>query len=160
MPIQTRWTTDLRAAPAAALWPGIAGALPFVGGVLALWLAPAAWEPWLWRALVAYGAVILTFVGAIHWGIALALPHGANSNPANATIAFGYGWSVVPALVGWVALLVRPGFGVLLLVAGFAAQLFIDARITAAHRLPAWYLALRLLLTAVVVACLLLALPA
>jgi hypothetical protein len=164
VPIQTRWMADLRAAPAVALWPGLAGLIPFIAGTLALWLAPAGLGQWLWKAFIAYGAVILTFVGAIHWGIALALPHGANSDRANPAIAFGYGWSVVPALVGWLALLVTllamPVVGVLLLVTGFATQLFIDARITAAHRLPAWYLALRLLLTAVVVASLLLALPA
>jgi hypothetical protein len=67
---------------------------------------------------------------------------------------------VLPALLGWLAILLPPGLALGLLVAGFAVQLFIDARIAAAHRLPAWYLALRLLLTAVVITCLLLALPA
>lgn len=152
--------TDLRAAPPVALWPGLAGLLPFVGGVVGLWIGPAAFAPWLWKAFIAYGAIILTFVGAIHWGIALGLPHGGGTDPSNATIAFGYGWSVLPALLGWLATLVPAGLALVLLVAGFAAQLFIDARIAAAHRLPAWYLALRLLLTAAVITCLLLALPA
>lgn len=152
--------TDLRAAPPAALWPGLAGLLPFVGGVVGLWIGPTTFAPWLWKALIAYGAIILTFVGAIHWGIALGLPHGGDTDPSNATIAFGYGWSVLPALLGWLAILVPAGLALVLLVAGFAAQLFIDARIAAAHRLPAWYLALRLLLTAAVITCLLLALPA
>jgi hypothetical protein len=160
VPIRTRWQTDLRAAPPVALWPGLAGLLPFVGGVVGLWIGPAAFAPWLWKALIGYGAIILTFVGAIHWGIALGLPHGGDTDPSNATIAFGYGWSVLPALLGWLAILLPPGLALGLLVAGFAVQLFIDARIAAAHRLPAWYLALRLLLTAVVITCLLLALPA
>lgn len=160
MPLKTRWITDLRAAPPAALWPGLAGLLPFIGGVAGLWLGPAAFAPALAAALVAYGAIILTFVGAIHFGLALGVPHGGDTDPAHAAIVFGYGWSVLPALLGWLAILLRPGPALGLLVAGFAVQLFIDARIAAAHRLPAWYLALRLLLTVVVVACLLLALPA
>jgi hypothetical protein len=160
VPLNTRLQTDLLAAPQAALWPGLAGLLPFVAGAVARWLLPVAASDWAAFALVAYGAVILTFVGAIHWGLALGLVHARDTDAESASIVFGYAWSVVPALVGWVALLLPVTLGLALLAIGFLVQLFIDARLAAVHRLPAWYLGLRLLLTSVVVGCLLVALPA
>lgn len=160
MPLNTRLQTDLLAAPPAALWPGLAGLVPFIAGALGSWVLPDAAATWLVNALVAYGAVILTFVGAIHWGLALGLVHAEDTRPDATSILFGYAWSVVPALIGWAALLLPVTLGLLLLIVGFAVQLFIDARLAAVHRLPAWYLGLRLLLTTVVVGCLVVALPA
>lgn len=58
----------------AAIWSGYAGVLPFVVGLLGVLLAPAAdWRLQAQQAAVDYGAVILSFVGALHWGLALAL---------------------------------------------------------------------------------------
>ena len=55
--------------PASMAWLGYGGLLPFVG--LAVLMAADAPRQALWsQALVAYGAVILGFVGALHWAFA------------------------------------------------------------------------------------------
>lgn len=132
---------------------GYGGLLPFGALALLVWLDPARTASLWWPALLAYGAVILSFVGALHWGFALALP-----GPGTEQRQRLYVWSVVPALLAWPALLwAAPGAGVLL-VAGFAAHWLQDRRLVAQAAgalLPAWYLPLRTQLTLVASVCLL-----
>lgn len=135
--------------PAVVAWLGYGGLLPFVGAALLLWLAPGQHSRWL-EMLLTYGAVILSFVGALHWGFAMVHPATAD-RPMNGM----YAWSVMPSLLGWVALLVQPAAGATLLIAGFLVQYRQDLRLARVLSLPAWYLPLRLQLT--VVACLCLA---
>lgn len=151
----------LREAPAAALWPGLAGLLPFAACALLPLATDPAWHPLLQRALVAYGAVILAFVGAVHWGIGLVASRDdagkiAATAPA-ATIAGRFAWSVVPALWGWLAMFPSFVAALAMLGIGFIVQLAVDWRIAGVFRLPAWYLALRLALTSGVLLALLLA---
>lgn len=130
---------------------GYGGLLPFGALALLLWLDGARGALW-WTALLAYGAVILSFVGALHWGFAMALPGLGEAQRQGL-----YGWSVVPALVAWPALVWgAPGAGVLL-VAGCVAHWLQDRRLVAhpGAALPAWYLPLRTRLTLVASACLL-----
>lgn len=130
---------------------GYGGLLPF--GALALLLVlDAARSALWWPALLAYGAVILSFVGALHWGFAMALPGLGTAQRQGLWV-----WSVVPALVAWPALLwAAPGAAVLL-VAGFGAHYAQDRRLVAhtGAALPAWYLPLRTQLTLVASVCLL-----
>lgn len=87
---------------------GRAGLVPFVALAAALWLAPPTAAPWAQVALVAYGATIASFLGGIHWGLAMR----AGRVPA-ATLL----WGVVPSLVAWLGLLLAPPAGLLLLSA-------------------------------------------
>lgn len=138
------------ALPRSVAWLGYGGLVPF------LFLAPASildgnhavyWA----NGLFAYGAIILSFVGALHWGYALSL--GASSTEAaRARRDACFAWSVVPALMAWLALLLPPLLASLLLIAGFIAHYRQDRRLAAVALLPAWYLPLRLRLS--VVACL------
>jgi NADH:ubiquinone oxidoreductase subunit 5 (subunit L)/multisubunit Na+/H+ antiporter MnhA subunit len=64
-----------------------------------------------------------------------------------------WAWSVVPALLAWLALLITPAAGVVLVV-GFLAQYLQDRRLSRQSSLPPWYLPLRLQLTSVACACL------
>jgi hypothetical protein len=73
---------------------GWSGLLPFVGGALAVTVGPPAWHDIALRALVAYGAVIVSFLGGIHWGS----PTGAAHDAARL-------WGVVPSLLAWPLLL-------------------------------------------------------
>ena len=66
-------------------------------------------------------------------------------------------WSVVPALAGWVALLLPAKAGLLLLGATFAVHYAADRQFAQRFALPRWYLRLRGGLTAVVILCLVLA---
>lgn len=67
--------------------------LPFLVLALAIWFADLAYRAFSSRSLLAYGAVIDSFLGAIHWGLVM---RGASSQ------SFALlGWGVVPSLVGW-----------------------------------------------------------
>jgi len=137
--------------PPAVAWLGYGGLLPFLAlAAVGLW-APS--TPWWSEALLAYGAVILSFVGALHWGFAMAQ---IGLSAAERTHCFV--WSVVPSLMAWPATLLPPAAGAVLLIAGFAAHLVQDHRLAARTLLPKWYLPLRWRLT--VTACICLALGA
>ncbi|MCM5571387.1 DUF3429 domain-containing protein [Burkholderiaceae bacterium FT117] len=124
---------------------GLGGLAPFVALALASWLTGADLGSRLVAAQLGYGAVILSFIGALHWGAVLAAPAVA---PRAATIALG--WSVVPALVGWVALLVGPGWGLQLLTGAFVVALAVDWMLYRQYEFAGWFLGLRALLTAIV----------
>lgn len=147
------------AMPPAVRWPAFAGVLPFATLAAALWLAPPAWRPAAGEALLGYGAVILAFVGALHWGHALLRREQALAagRPVPAATDLAFICSVLPALVGWLALQLSFVPSLALLGVGFIAQLGLDAHLARALGLPAGFLALRLRLTAAVLLCLLLA---
>lgn len=129
--------------PGSVAWLGYGGLLPFVGTALAIFVDPHHAELWS-DALMAYGAVILSFVGALHWGFAMSL----SSLDAGCRRAC-FIWSTVPALMAWPATLLEPLDAGLLLVTGFGVHYWQDRRLAARARLPGWYLPLRLRLTAV-----------
>lgn len=129
-------------------WLGYGGLLPFAGTALLCWLDPSHRGLWL-EVLLAYGAVILSFVGALHWAFAMVHPAAAG-RPMNGL----YAWSVMPSLLGWLALLVAPTVGATLLIAGFLVHYRQDRRLAKLLPLPAWYLPLRLQLTTVACLCL------
>jgi hypothetical protein len=133
------------ALPRTVAWLGYGGLIPFIV------LAPAslldhhhgiAWSD----ALYAYGAIILSFVGALHWGLAMSLP-GLSEGQRSAWFM----WSVVPALIAWLAVLFSPIIAAPLLVVGFIAHYLQDRRLAGQAALPPWYLPLRLRLTCVAV---------
>ncbi|SDH07766.1 DUF3429 domain-containing protein [Pseudomonas abietaniphila] len=129
---------------------GYGGLLPFLG-LLLLILFSAEYRPLWTQALLAYGAVILSFVGALHWGFAMTL-QGLSADQCRERFI----WSVIPALIAWPAMLLAAPLGCLLLIFGFVAHYWQDRRLVKATTLPAWYLPMRLRLTLVASLCLLL----
>ncbi|MBA2923001.1 DUF3429 domain-containing protein [Pseudomonas sp. P7] len=129
---------------------GYGGLLPFI--FLAL-LIPFSldYRTLFENALVNYGAVILSFVGALHWGFAMTVDMSAKQCRDR------FIWSVIPALIAWIATLLPMPLGCLLLVIGLVAQLRQDRQLLRVVSLPAWYLPMRLRLTLVASACLMLA---
>ena len=127
------------ATPSAARWLGLAGLIPFAAAAGAGMVPVAPLHDLALQALLAYGAVILSFLGGIRWGLATAMVEdpAALSGPLCA--------SVLPALLGWFALLVPASAGLIVLALGFAAMLLADLRLTMA---PPWYRSLRLPLSA------------
>lgn len=140
------------ALPRSAAWLGFGGLLPFIGLALTAFVDQHHGIVWA-DALVAYGAVILSFVGALHWGFAMALPAMPQALRRNCFV-----WSVVPALIAWPAVMLEPAFGAPLLMVGFVAHIWQDQRLAGRVALPAWYLPLRRQLS--IVACVCLALGA
>ena len=141
------------AMPSAARWLGAGGVIPFAVLALGSAFGDAALGLRVVPALIAYGAVILSFLGGVHWGLAIAGFGAAGS----AAMWPHLGLSVVPSLVGWAALLVPTSAGLPVLAAAFAAMLVIDLRATRRGAAPAWYPLLRWPLTAAVVAALVIA---
>jgi hypothetical protein len=101
------------------------------------------------RVALAWGAVILSFIAAVHWGLALA---GRWRWSMTVVIV-----STLPSVVGALALLIGGERGVALLIAGFGSFWLLEHRRLSAD-LPADYLALRRVLSLAV--CALLALTA
>lgn len=116
--------------PRLALLAGYAGLLPFA---LGLGLVLAGFGDTGVNVLRAYGAVILSFVGAIHWGLAL-----TGRDPRQHI----YAWSVVPALVAWVALLLPAPAGLVLLAGGLIGWRILETRLWPGV-LPGWFERLR-----------------
>ena len=130
---------------------GFAGLFPFVG--LSLWLLGIAPDH-EWRAgtillLLAYGAVILSFLGGARWGLALAREQ--------ADEPLDYVLSMAPPLIGWLAVIIPVPYAFALLAVAFAAQGAWDALAVHTGRAPAWYGRLRTILTMVVVGCMIVA---
>jgi len=129
--------------PAAAAALGYAGLLPFVAGALAVWPAGADAAAVV-AAFLGYGVAILAFLGGIQWGAALQ-PSAAR---ASERLAVG----VLPPLIGWVALALPPAPASAVLGLAFAALLGWE-RTRGRLPAPAWYPALRLRLTLIVILC-------
>ena len=135
--------TEQTNVPVSAGWLGGLGAVPFVGLAGALpWLAGGI-KPLVVQALLAYGATILSFLGGVHWGLAIKIPPG---DGLKARLVL----SVLPSLVAWVALLVGGAQGLMLLALAIAAMLWVDLRATRLGHAPLWYPKLRLPLSAIV----------
>ena len=132
---------------------GYAGLLPFISGALGVWLIPLGWRPWVLQALLDYAAVILAFMGAIHWG--LAMRAGAEENAARLQL----GLSVIPPLLGWLAIAsnLPHSLSLPLLLLCFVALYLADLRAVNLGLAPRWYPALRGPLTLIVCVSLLLA---
>lgn len=134
--------------PPAAAVLGLAGVVPFAAAAIASFGAGPL-GAFATQALLAYGAVILSFLGGIQWGLAI-----DRGRPTYAHLGLG----VLPSLVGWAALLLGSYWGLLLLAAAFLLVLLVDMRMTRAGIAPDWFPQLRLVLTQAVVLCLLVAL--
>ncbi len=128
---------------------GYGGALPFLCGAICvnqqiavLGLAPA-------HFLLSYGAVILSFLGGLHWGRVITSPN-ANGRPDSTWLI----WSVLPSLLGWVALLLPVKVGAVVLSLCFFACFQIDQKLFREQIWPAWMRPLRLHLSLIAVASL------
>lgn len=132
-------------APTPALLLALAGLIPFVAGTL-LEVAGSHWRGISGAELVrTYGVVILAFMGGTQWGASLRDEQGLWTR---------YGYSVLPALLAWPAMVLEVSDGLTLLVAGFAFVYLLDEWMRRRGWLPGWYMRLRRLLTACVLAAL------
>ena len=128
-------------------WLGYAGLLPFLAGSIALLMSSdSAITSTAVDVMRYYAAVIASFLGAVHWGV-------AKQDPTYARVRLR--WGVMPALIAWTLLLLPPGPAFVGFAALFAAILYVDVRLL--PLLDANYQQLRIRLSTVVIACSLLA---
>lgn len=128
-------------------WLGYAGLIPFLAGTGALLLSSdAALTASAVDVMRSYAAIIASFLGAVHWGV-------ATQDEGNLKLRLR--WGVMPALLAWTLLLLPAGPAFLGFAALFAAILYVDVRLLPV--LDARYQQLRFQLTSVVIACTLIA---
>lgn len=128
---------------------GIAGLIPFVGlSALTLMLGYPAGEITA-VLLLAYGALILSFLGGTRWGAEI------QSRPESPS-AIMLSCAMLPPLTGWAALGLEvmasargPAFG--LLITGLAIQMLWDMTAVRNGFFPRWYMPLRILLTSIAI---------
>ena len=129
---------------------GYAGLIPFFLMTLGVWTADATWIGDFVKGQLAYGMVILSFLGGVHWGVALL----SNTLPEEISRR-ALTWGVTPSLIAWCATLFS-GFGFAVMMAGFIAALQVDKQLYPAYGMPDWMVPMRKRLTTVVVLMLLL----
>jgi len=149
-----RQKAALASIPAMPKLLGFGGALPFLS------LTPYIVEPLFptyvqqaAEAQVAYGALIVSFLGAVHWGMALS---STLSGPkAAAALRERYTWSVFPALAAWPALMMQTAPGSLCIAVILAICYISDRSYNRIGALPKWYMSLRGYLTTLAISSML-----
>lgn len=162
-------TFSLANAPKEPYWLGLAGTLPYLGtSVSTVYLAwalnatrPASStfannlliSPETASHLLAtlepiqlgYGAVIISFLGAVHWGLEY-----AEKVPDHSRTRFRYGIGVMAPIIAWPTLFMPVEFALTSQFAAFVGLYFADARASVRGWAPVWYSTYRFALTAVV----------
>lgn len=58
-----------------------------------------------------YAATVLSFLGAAHWGLAMANYNNSDSALSPANQMARYSWGVVPQLLAWISMTQHPTYG-------------------------------------------------
>jgi hypothetical protein len=121
-------------------WLGYGGLLPFASFALGAALLPNETHQTLSLLMLrVYGLSIVSFIGAISWGLAIATPELTDQERRSLLY-----WSVVPSLLGCASFLL-PSSGACLTLAVIAAlALAVDLRTAVQLKLPASWRILRL----------------
>ncbi len=134
-----------RTLPTTAVALGIAGLLPFIFFAVAAVGAELEKAFLATEGLIAYGGVILGFLGGVHWGITLG--DEDDDRPSRTRLGLG----VVPALVGWAAILAAivhlEAVGLIILIAGHIGVVVVEHRAAKQELMPPGYMALRWVLS-------------
>ena len=115
--------------PPWALRLGYAGLLPFVTGALLVWLVREEAHPYATLGLSAYAAVIVSFLGGIHWGLAM-----RQSQPSPSLFV----WGVVPSFPAWVAVMMPPSAGLVIHGTMLLVCYAVDRRVYPAQGVSHW----------------------
>lgn len=119
---------------------GYAGLVPFVTFAVLIWIVSPELQPFVALALTGYASSIIAFLGGIHWGI------GFKQDVEHR--AFHFVWGVIPALAGWICV-IMPAYAALPLLAMMLIICYlVDRKTWPLVGLEEW-LKLRLVLTVV-----------
>ncbi len=131
--------------PSGAAWIGGLGLLPFLFGAALAVVPPVAAPVDPLTLFMGYSAVILSFLGGVRWGVAI-----ANGRRHDTGLLI---WSVLPALLAWPALLMPAAWGLLLLAGSHLLFGLLDSIGAGLPGAPSWYSRLRVQLTAIALLC-------
>lgn len=127
----------VKSSPRPALILGASGVIPFVAPPMYMMMT-GTYMAGMAFSQVAYGACILSFLGAVRWGLSLAEDGIVRPNWVN------LGYSVTPSLVAWLALLMPTPFALSTLMVGLGGAAYMDLTM---FGYPAWFKALRFILS-------------
>jgi hypothetical protein len=125
---------------------GYAGLIPPVMLAALLWLVDAELQAWVAIGLASYVALILSFLGGIHWGIGWSRKGGAGTAAHSQRAHFI--WGVAPSLLAWPGLLMPAYAGLAWLGLLLLVCYGVDRRLYTRAGLQRW-LTLRFRLSAV-----------
>ena len=100
-----------------------------------------------------YGSIILTFLGAVYWGIILNDSH-KNLIPDQVK-KYIICWSIIPSLWSSLILIFNHNITIIVLAICYIIVQFVDEFVIKYFKFPIWYLFLRRLLTIIVIIILL-----
>ncbi|MEZ5452986.1 MAG: DUF3429 domain-containing protein [Thiothrix sp.] len=129
-------------------WLGYGGLIPFFALTAALLLdisVPLPGDGKLGWWLAAYAAVVLSFIGAVHWGVALGMQDRLEESELGKLLLF----SVIPTLVAWFSLLLPTHLTLYVLAALIVFAYFADS-VLLFRKLAPGYGRMRLHLTIIV----------
>ncbi|KAI0121316.1 hypothetical protein BJ170DRAFT_644459 [Xylariales sp. AK1849] len=162
-------TFDLAVVPKESYFLGLAGTIPYlatsVSNVYLSWVLNTEWPTTstflnnilmshdsarYWLGVVepiqlGYGAVIISFLGAIHWGLEY-----AEKQPLRERTRFRYGVGLLAPVIAWPTLLMPWQFAMTTQFAAFVGLYFADSRAAVRGWAPHWYGTYRFVLTAIV----------
>ncbi|KAF5367595.1 hypothetical protein D9757_010646 [Collybiopsis confluens] len=146
---------------------GLLGAVPYVGaGATTVYFAsvagsaaagnPTSIDPGVALTLldqalnvqVTYGAVMLSFLGALHWGMEFAKPRPAQSESIKRLML-----GAAPIFFAWPTLALQPMAALVVQWVGFTGLWWADAKVCGMGWTPAWYSQYRFYLSILVGTC-------
>ena len=130
------------------------GLIPFFIGLVNLWLNYYN-SFFLTNIIKNYGVIILVFLGANYWGIAI---NPSNKNNFSNTIkCLIIVWSILPVLYGFIVLGIEENYSYIILSFGFIIVQIADEFFKDYIFFPKWYILLRRILTTTVFTVLIIA---
>ena len=127
---------------------GYFGALPFVIFTFLEWQGYEVINSSL-DLLYFYGVIILSFLGAPHWGYVLGKLNNFPIRKASLRLILG----IIPSLVGFFSIFFDDLGRLLTIALGFLFAYIVDSVFFEEKGIPEWYLPLRMRLTFIVVSC-------
>ncbi len=119
------------------------GLAPFVLGAALIWTVDDRAHGYVTLALSVYAALVVSFLGGIHWGVGF-----VQAEPAGSLFV----WGVVPAALSWVAVMMPANAGLVLNAVMLIACYAVDRKVYPTVGLQRW-LTLRFRLSAVAALC-------
>ena len=133
----------------------ILGLLPFIFGLIDLWINKKDLI-FIINIPKYYGCIILTFLGAIYWGVVLSL--NPTYNFSEKTKICLIIWSIIPSIICIIIALTNDLLGIIILILSFIFSQIFDEFIFKYIKFSEWYLILRRILTLIVVLILIISL--
>jgi len=120
------------APPAWANALGYAGLIPFVVLSAAFFWPERVSHAFISHALSSYAVAIISFLGAIHWGLEM------RESPAETSTPAPWIWGITPSLLAWFTTLLTPPFNLLCMAVLLWLCYRVDQRRYPHYQLESW----------------------